>query len=578
MPRTPEQNEAMLLQIAYDLGQKNQNREIGPMGQMFTDFLKVASKDGTQTLKQEEARQKETRNDLEKRPKNERSRTRGQRLERMASYQHGFLIKLKTLGDALHAGDYVRAKKMLPIVAKEMDHFSSDYDQLKKAMPELFTDEIAYAAFDRLMTGEERFPLGEQLQDRLDGKNLDRPLVIPATPKKFVLEERKYEPNEVVPTLQINEEIYETRRQKDQLYATRQHHNVFEPNVDTYDSVLGECMHNIGEDGESADELLARALAAARLRKQGVPYDKKVLADEADKIETSPAFPVMTSHRGFVLDTLKKPLKIDRALTIYEQESKYIQSVPKGPKNYSEYLRLHTWPNVPEGKEKEYLAKCISATRLQRIKMPFDLETIRKDAADIQKQYSFREMTTEQFGPEEPDARVRRWLHSDEIVVADITLQDKRNTRIIENSKEPQDQNQKSWAGYRRMHTQQNVPVNASDKEKRMYLAKAMVAVRGMAGDKPFSVKAARKAAEVLAKNPHFRAITKDPQRVNEALASGEVSGLFDEMLEARKRALQAKQKPSERILDEQISLGESGLETQTESPREREQTSALTI
>ena len=93
------------------------------------------------------------------------------------------------------------------------------------------------------------------------------------------------------------------------------------------------------------------------------------------------------------------------------------------------------------------------------------------------------------------------------------------------------------------MHTGQNIPVNATPAQKRLYLAKAAIAVRGMAEDQPFSVKAARKQAERLMKNKYFQAATKDPEKVSRILESGKIIDIFGEMSTAR-RELLVRKKP----------------------------------
>ena len=556
MPK-PEQINEFLLQIAYDLSMVKKTGKYGPAGQQFYDFIDAVTTDGPKALENEAKRQSElSENDLPKRDKKDKTMSRGQRLNRMAGYQNGLLFKLEKLGDVLQEGNYERANNMLPKVAAELDRFTSDYDKLKEAVPELIQNEPVYHKFDKLFTEQTEFPLGRQLKDRLEGRNLEQPLEIPEEPKEFVFGNKDYADNEI-PVFQINDAVIETQRRKFQLNTARQYKNLYDPNAQTYAGALGACSRDSKKDGASVNDLLATALAAARLKQQGAVYSKKALKDETETVKSSPAFPAMTGNRRFVMDALDKPDKFDRVLKAYERESKALEA-PTGSKSYQEYLRRHSWPNVPEGKETEYLAKCISARRLQANGTPFDLGTIRQDAQDIQKQYSFKELTTVDSNKETADERVRRWLHDENIVAADVTLKDRRSQRIKRNSREPEDPTKKSWAGYRRMHTKENVPQNADAEAKRLCLAKAMISIRGMADDKPFSVKAARKAAAALVKNPYFRAITKDPEKVNAALGSGKISGLFDEMANARKRALQAKLSPEERTRYEEQLLRRS--------------------
>lgn len=557
MPK-PEQMNEFILQIAYDLAQEKKTGKPGPEGQKFFDFIDAAGTLGSQALENEKKRGQDVgQHNYEKRPREERSETRGQLLERMGSYA-STIFKLEKLGDILHSGNYKQAEKLLPKIASEINDFAADYEKYKKAMPDLIPNDPVLMKFDQLWSEQEHFPKGKEFLDKINGVEVGQADQEPekeAQPKSL---------DDDLPPLNINDEIIETQRKNFQLNKGRSYRDRFSPVNQSYDGILGKCRAD-ADNKDARIGLLARALAAAQLRREGAPFEKKALNDRAKEIAESPGFPSMTRNEDFVLDSLQAPDKIDRVLETYEQENKLARRAPAGPKSYDEYFRRHTWPNVPKGQEKAYLAKCISANRLQSNGTPFDLETVRKDAEEIQKQPSFRKLTTEDTGHEEADARVRRWLHRDEIVTADLTLRDHRSRELKKNMVE-KDRTQKSWAGYRRMHTGENVPANAGADAKRLYLAKAMVAVRGMADGKPFDLKNARKAAAALVKNPYFKAMTRDPAKVSEVLASGKVVGMFDEMANARRRALLAKQKPAEPSLERQ-----PGLEAQGKKPASNE-------
>ncbi len=561
MPRTPEQiarDTKMALQLAYQLGQLQKTGKYGPEAQAFYDFIDAVTTYGPQARENEALlRQKEWDARNKRRGMGERSMTRGQLLDRMGGYQNSLLFKLEQLGKSLHEGNYEKAKSQLPHVLRDMDYFAVDYERYKNAMPDLVLNDPVLEKFDRLYQ-EGEFRQGEELQDQLEHPEKRKPIQAQEEPGKAEIIEDEFEP------LNINEQVIETQRRNMQLNTGRRYTNLYEAGASSYEGILGKCKKDAGADLADLNSLLAKALAAQQLRQEAAPFSKNSLTERTQEIQNSPGFPAMIKNKQFVEDCLSQPEKMDRTLKLYEQENKAAQRTGAVPKSYSEYFRLHSWPNVQPGREKEYLAKCIAANRLQMNQTPFDLETIRQDAEAIQNQASFQQMTKKGTQAETAEERVRRWLHKDEIVVADITLRDLRNSKLKKNMQEP-DRTRKTWAGYRRMHTGENVPANAGREEKRLNLAKAMVAIRGMADDKPFSVKAARKAAAALVKNPYFRAITRDPEKVTQVLASGKVVDLFEEMANARKQALQAKQKQQEPITENRISLGESGLESSAE-------------
>lgn len=70
----------------------------------------------------------------------------------------------------------------------------------------------------------------------------------------------------------------------------------------------------------------------------------------------------------------------------------------------------------------------------------------------------------------------------------------------------------------RYMPTGRNVPANATPEQKRLYLAKVLVAYRAMADDKKIDLSAARKSAKKLMENPHLKAATRDLKAVDRVL------------------------------------------------------------
>ncbi len=596
-PRTPEKMDEFVLQIAYDLSQQKRTRQYGPEGQKFFDFLDAMTTYGPHALENErKLQQQNAGHDLPKRSKDEKSASRGQLMNTMGDYQ-SMIFKLEKLGESLHEHKFDSAKNMLPILRSEMLDFYNDYTRFKEAMPEMITNDPVLWQFDQLFADGD-CPVGKAFNDKLNGREAELPVEEepqakadpPAGPevlpeygpmtreqaKKAKEDELKKKAEEgaalleeylASEPLQINNQTIENQRNQNQLNTGRKYTARFAQGTTSYEGILGQCQADLGKDGKNPKALLATALAAAKLRKQGEPFSNKTLKKQAELLSQTPGFAAMTKNRRFVADTVDNPEKIDRALALYERENRAAQRKSPAPQSYSEYLRLHSWPNVPEGREKEYLAKLIAARRLQDHKTPFDKELIRKDAAAIQQQVSFNEIVTEGTQAESGKDRTRRWLHEDEVAAADVTLQDKRKERMQQNMVEA-DRTRKSWAGYRRMHTAENVPENASAEEKRLNLAKAMIAIRGMVDDKPFSVKAARKAAALLVKNPHFRTVTQDPEKVDKVLKSGRVVDLFEEMAVARRKALYEKQEQQQKALGtgESRSLGEDGPEAGSSS------------
>ena len=544
--KTPEQllaDQKLTLQLAYDLAKKEKAGKYGPEGQKLFDFINAMTSYGNEATEGEKKRQKETRSEedepIEKRERPKNSYTRGEVLKELSNYRSS-LLKLNILGRSLHEGNYEKAKKQLPFVVEDLDNFTRTYRMFKESMPEMIPNDPVLEKFDRLWE-ERNCPVGEQLLDRLEGKNLEQPLQIPEEPEEFIFNPDTKVKEEDVPNLQINNETIRIQREADALISERHYRDVYAPGNESYEGVLGTCEKKWNDRDQkpvSGEALLAMALAAAQLRKEGVPFQMAEVQKRAAEITDQPAFSHMVGNKRFLSDCLSDPRKMDDVLKVYEQEVRAMKKPEAGEKSYEGYLRRHTWPNVPEGKEQEYLAKAIAARRLQEHGTPFDLSVVREEANELSKQTAFQRLTKPSPTNPAAEERVRRWLHGENLATADSSVQALRRSLRSKNSKEPSDPNVKSWAGYRRMHTGENVPQNASHEEKQLYLAKAMVAVRGMSDDKPFNLKSARKAAAALVKNKYFKAITRDPQKLSEVLASGKVTSLFQKMYDARRKAM----------------------------------------
>lgn len=543
MPRTPEQierDQKMVLQLAKDLSRGEKPGQTGPEGQKFLDFLQAMDVLGKQGMENEAKMKHALPANVERRNLANRSMTRGQLMTRMGSYKKSLLPKLRKLGASLQKEDYEQVKAQLPGILRDIDHFAFDYERYRKAFAgDLIYNDPVLQRFDELWN-EGELPEGERLLNRVNELNVERDEEEKAG--EGVDAEEK--------PIQINELIIDTQRKRQQLNTGRTFSEVYNPEVQSYEGVMGQCRDEAGTDAAEPEELLARALAAAALRKQGAPYSAERLQKKIDQIQESKAFKSLIQNDFFILSSLKKPEHFDRVLELYEQEQK--GWAPSGPKSYESYLRLHTWPRVPPNKETEYLSKCIAASRLQEQGVPFDLEAIHEDAKQIQEQPAFHSLITVGSWAELGWQLQSRWLHRDEVAVAGHVLQAKRKSLLQANlQKDLPDR--KSWAGYRRMHVGEMVPANASAADKRLCLAKALVAIRSMADDKPFNLKQARKAAKQLTKNRYFVAATRDINAVSEALRSGKLTKYFEDMANLRKQSLQARQ-PSQK-LTEQKSL-----------------------
>lgn len=537
MPRTAEQIERdkkMVLQLAEELSRGEEGGQVGPEGQKLLDFLQAMKVLGQQGLINEHKMKNALPANVERRGHAGRSMSRGQLMLRMGSYEKSLLPKLRKLGESLGKGDDAQVRAQLSGILLDVDHFAADYERYRKALlGDLIQNDPVLQRFDQLWN-EAELPGGEKLLGRVNGLARGEK---PEDGKKPDEKGAEFE------TLQINDLIVETQRKNQQLNTGRVFSAFYDPEKQSYEGVLGRCRDEAEKAPAKPDDLLAEALAAAKLRKQGEPYSEERLQEMTEEIQSNAAFRAMSRNKFFAVSSLKQPEHFKRVLELYEQEQK--GWVPSGPKSYEGYLRLHTWPNVPSGRETEFLSKCIAAERLRQQGTPFDLETIHEDARQIQEQSAFRMLINSQ-GSEDPGwKRLNRWLYRDRVVGAEAVLQAKRKARLKENLKKDL-ANQKSWAGYRRMHVEANVPANASAADKRLCLAKALIAVRAMADDKPFDLKQARKAAKQLTKNRYFVAATRDINAVSEALRSGKLTKYFEDMTNLRKQALLARQQPTE--------------------------------
>ena len=471
------------------------------------------------------------------------------RLNTLYSCRSGLFIRFKTLAEALNGGDAPRAKKILNNLVKELGSFSQEYaDYMASAgktlinqHPELyrFTELWENGAF---LEGKE---VEKVLNSALEAASAEGDSPAPQKERKPIeakLPEEKQPEDEQDQIFNINEFLIQKEREKteeSERFAAHVTRNVYKPGKNSYESVLGECALKAQKaERDELEKLMAEALTAAQFRRENKNFDRTEIKNAAEDLQYSDGFAAMVQNTAYMKEALSKPEKFNETLDTFRREQKLEQQGKPARKSYDEYLRRHTWPNVPEGRETEYLAKAIAAHRLASNGTPFDLSEIRSDAKLIEKQTSFQELTTEPLHDIAAEKNVVRWLHRDNLRPASHELADLRRKKIEANGQEPKNKRVKSWAGYRRMHTGENVPANASPAEKRLYLAKAAVAIRGMADDQKFSVKTARKQAEKLMKNKYFLAATKDPAKVSRMLEEGNVTKIFGDMADARRELL----------------------------------------
>ena len=501
----------------------------------------------------------------------EQSPTRGKVVERLYQYRSSLNIRLQGLAKALNDGDAEKAKKILGHVVNELKRFAADYAAYK---------ETAGQDLNNRHPELHRFTKFWENGEYREGKEVEKVLnsALEAAPQKgesTAPEEAKEKkpiqaaiPEEAEPEdapLNINDFYIENERKQaeGQRFKARVTRDVYTAGKSSYEGVLGTCEAKAKTSGADLQSLLATALAAAKLRREGKPFDMVAVENEAEELRYGAGFPAMAQNPSYIREVLSRPEEIDQALDTYQREKEIEAEGGQRKRGYDEYLRLHTWPNVPAGKETEYLAKAIAAHRLAANGNPFDLETIRSDAKQIRKQASFKELTTMGFGKTNGPATVRRWLNRESLQPASHELERQRQNRIRNNKLDAPDK--KTWAGYRRMHTKENVPAGASPEEKRKMLAKAVIGVLGMTEDETFSVKAARKAADKLMKNKYFLAVTKDPEKVSKLLETGKVTQVFDDMAAARRSVLFKKNPDAE--ISRPVYQGQEG---PTKKPKEK--------
>lgn len=532
------------------------NGKIGPDYQLYLDFF-----DSIQARTEEE-RLRDSRNaskndalqEDRRLPRKDQSPTWYARVAALQSRRAGLDMRIRGLAEALNKGDAQKAKTVLSSLTKELGFFAQEYaNYMASAGPELLNRHPELQRFTELWENgsfQEGKEVEQVLNSALEAASKEGESTLPEEERKPIAAEpaREEAPeDELEQNFNINEFQIEKERKKKAGERFQAHitHDVYSPGWHSYEGILGDCAEKArGAQRERLGRLLAIALTAAQFRRDGVPLDEIHIKNTAEDLEFSDGFAAMAQNTAYIKDVLSKPERINETLDTFLRERKLEQEGKPERQSYDEYLRRHTWPNVPEGREKEYLAKAIAAHRLASSGTPFDLNEIRSDAKLIEKQSSFKQMTEEESHRSKGEANVRRWLYRENLQPASQELALRRRYKIRVNQKEPQDRTIKSWAGYRRMHTGQNIPVNATPAQKRLYLAKAAIAVRGMADDQPFSVKAARKQAERLMKNKYFQAATKDPEKVSRILESGKITDIFEEMSTAR-RELLGRKKPA---------------------------------
>ena len=541
-------------QYALGMGEK-----YGPDYQTFQDFFDSID------ARYSEEYQRDRNNPLDKKEAQEfdpkiqfldqrdKSPTWATYLSNLRLRRSGLEMRIKGLAEAMNAGNAERAERILKSLSSELEYFARDYTNYRtSAGNHLINQHPELYAFDRLW-GEGDFQKGKEVEQVLDNARKAGPekgdSPVPEEEKKPIWGDLSQQPqkeaeDDGIEIFNINEAYLEQERAKSngERFKARTAKEVYTPGKESYEGLLGYYAEQAKQaDPVETEELLSKALTVAQFRREGREFDREQIEIQAEILRDSSGFLAMSTNRKYMREVLSKPHQIDKALETYQTEQAAAERKTAAPKSYDEYLRRHTWPNVPEGREEEYLAKSIAAHRLASNGVPFNLEEIRSDASVIQKQGSFRVMTTQSMNQKPAAENLRRWLHRENLQPASHALATLRKQKLAANAVEPKNRNQKSWAGYRRMHTQENVPANASAKEKRLLLAKAAVALRGMADDQTFSVKTARKQAEKLMKNKYFLAATKDPKRVDEILRTGRVTAIFEDMADVRKHVVARK-------------------------------------
>lgn len=251
-----------------------------------------------------------------------------------------------------------------------------------------------------------------------------------------------------------------------------------------------------------SDKEFSTAMRSAALEKDAhhEPYFKgKLLGEQSD----------------YLIHMMSSPEKMKDFCAAYETQKSVQQKKAEGKleKNYDNYIWLHSRMNVPKGKEREYLAKCMAAQQLNGSE-PYSLDKIRKEAKKILKNKNFLKLTANK-------ALTRKLLMEGDTRTMEgamRSMEDANLTKRMNAFREhPKSFPKKSWEGYLNAHLNMEIPKG----QEALHLMKILYTISAIKMDKPnkeFSVSTVREKAKDMLDRKYLKLFADKPDLIRELL------------------------------------------------------------
>ncbi len=251
-----------------------------------------------------------------------------------------------------------------------------------------------------------------------------------------------------------------------------------------------------------SDKELSTAMRNAALEKDAhhEPYFKgKLLGEQSD----------------YLIHMMSSPEKMKDFCEAYETQKMIQQKKAEGKleKNYDNYIWLHSRMNVPKGKEREYLAKCMAAQQLNGSE-PYSLDKIRKEAKKILKNKNFLKLTANK-------ALTRKLLMEGDTRTMEGAMQSMEDVNLTKRMnafrEHPESFPKKSWEGYLNAHLNMEIPKG----QEALHLMKILYTIAAIKTDRPnkeFSVSTVREKAKDMLDRKYFKLFADKPDLIRELL------------------------------------------------------------
>lgn len=224
---------------------------------------------------------------------------------------------------------------------------------------------------------------------------------------------------------------------------------------------------------------------------------------------------LLGEQSDYLIHMMSSPEKMKDFCEAYETQKMIQQKKAEGKldKNYDNYIWLHSRMNVPKGKEREYLAKCMAAQQLNGSE-PYSLDKIRKEAKKILKNKNFLKLTANK-------ALTRKLLMEGDTRMMEGAMQSMEDANLTKRMnafrEHPKSFPKKSWEGYLNAHLNMEIPKG----QEALHLMKILYTISAIKMDNPnkeFSVSTVREKAKDMLDREYFKLFADKPDLIRKLL------------------------------------------------------------